>query len=366
MKLCYIANINSPHVGEWLEALDGRSALAFATIEDTIDGEKIGKAKISIDEIIRPPRIFRFLPKQLRYIILGIQLRLKNKETYAFHAHNASGYGLTAALSGKPYLLTTYGSEVFHSQTKSNLYNYLVQFALQRAVKLTATTKAMQAYLEKHFSVPPNKIDVFSLGVSNAFFYTHPRAKSFDTTQGPVWFSNRRILPLYRTLEIVKAFISFKSNGGKGSLILLQGDAEGEYFDQVISHIASRSDIRLVRGFVDTDTIINLLDEAHFTISIPKTDQLSSSILEAMARKCIPILADLEAYKVLEDCSIKLVNSDGIQVQLEKVFHVTSTFTLSQYMELTNQCFETVTSNYNRASLAKKYHINLSILGVKE
>lgn len=361
MKLCYIANVNSPHVKEWLELLDEGTSVTFATIENSIDDGVLKHARIHIDEVIRPPKVTRYLPKLLQYVFLGITLVQKRDEKFAFHAHNASGYGLSAAISGQPYLLTTYGSEIFHSKAKSKLYNYLIKIVLGRSLKLTATTQAMQSHLAENFSVPANKVDVFSLGINNAFFESAPE-KAFDAEKGPVWFSNRRILPLYRTLEIVDAFIAFKSNGGKGTLILLQGDADGKYFEQVKSQISGRTDIRLVRGFVDTDTIIGLLDEAHFTISVPKTDQLSSSVLEPMARKCIPIVADLAAYKILDGCLIKIANTGNFQHLLEESFRNSSNLSKSEYDLNSNSCFDEVFNRFSKNEVKYIYQKILSTL----
>lgn len=358
MNICYVANVNSPHLKEWIELLEVGTQITFATIESNIDEEKLCQNRVTIENIITLPSLMRKLPKQLQYIILGIIIRFNKEKNLIVHAHNASGYGLTAAISGKKYLLTTYGSEIFHASNKSKLYNLLLKFSLNRAVKLTATTQVMQDQLEQDHSIPARKVDMFSLGVSDQFFKNSISEKTWDDEQGPIWFSNRRILPLYRITDIVQAFIAFKTNGGKGSLILLQGDADGPYFEDVSSMIADREDIRLVKGFVDTDTIIKLLDESHFTISMPMTDQLSSSLLEPMARKCVPIAAAIDAYSILGDTIIKVSVSENIVQSLEAVFLSSSNMNYNDYTMQSKQCYDMVYKEFSR-SIARNAYANI-------
>jgi len=355
MNICYVANIGSPHIREWLEALEDNAEVSFATIDNKEVGEERNGYRCNIASIITVPNVFQYLPKPLRYAYLGLMLRCQRGESVVYHAHNASGYGLAAWLSGKRYLLTTYGSEIFQAGERSLLYRYLLRWVLKRSECITTSSPDMKQYLERHFPYTSGKVVSFSLGVRIAFVRTPVDKRNIGEAGRPVWFCNRRILPLYRTLSVVRAFVSFKARGGEGTLVLLQGDASGDYLDVVEREAAECSDIRLVKGFVDTETIIHLLDSADFTISVPASDQLSSSILEGMARQCIPILSDLHAYAPVTGKAIIVEQQSNFQHALERIFEKTASLEVSERQRRCVECREEVLSNFSKDNAALIY-----------
>ncbi|MFT6909997.1 MAG: glycosyltransferase involved in cell wall biosynthesis [Oleiphilaceae bacterium] len=354
-KICYIANMRSPHVRQWLELLNSDVELSIATIDTEIDFEGLELFDFKLGEVLCIPKFLRFIPQQLRYVILGFLLRIQNYRFDLCHAHNASGYGLSALLSGNKFLLTTYGSEIYNSATRSRLYNYILRKILNRAELLTASTPYMKTFLESHFPETEGKVKTFSLGVRNSFFCGPFERKKSKVKEGPVWFSSRRILPLYRTLEVTRAFKVYKKKGGKGSLVLLQGDASGEYFELIKREVLDCSDIRLVEGFVDTRTIIGLLDEADFIISVPISDQLSSSILEGMARQCVPILSSLEAYAPISNNVIFVRDQPNYQSALEKIFEDTAKIDSQERQRLSIKCHRKIKVEFSKDKAQQFY-----------
>ena len=108
-KIVFLANCNSPHLDRWLDLL---GMLGFEVEVWSIHNcEGKGHAR----QIL--PAFARKLPTILKYILAGLFLRFQKNVDF-FHAHNTSGYGLTALLAGKKYIITTYGSEIFSTNKK--------------------------------------------------------------------------------------------------------------------------------------------------------------------------------------------------------------------------------------------------------
>jgi len=273
-----------------------------------------------------------------------------------FHAHNSSGYGLAALISGHQYVLTTYGSEIFDAGQRGKFYRLLIHRVLRKALCITCTSRGMLEALTNQFGVERERVSFFSLGVTSEFT-AKSVVRSFPVDRnGRVWFANRRILPLYRTQEIVEAFLRFKNNGGKGKLILIKGDSSGAYFEVIRQLVAPRNDVELVTEFLSPPEMIELLDQCDFTLSFPDSDQLSSSILEGMARGCIPVLRNLASYAELSQYAQTLSLSDDEPcVAIEEMFKQTASLEPNKLRDMSLLAQKTVRERYSTAVASSHY-----------
>ncbi|MDP3816904.1 glycosyltransferase [Pseudomonas sp.] len=305
-NIFFLANPYSPHVRHW-ECLLGYGSRKMAVI--TAHRAK-SDPLVSVPVYNLLPGVLDKIPFVLRYILLGLYIRFFcNKKTIPFvHAHNTSGYGLSALLSGRPYIVTTYGSEIFDSQARGWLYCVVIRAILRKATAITSTSPKMTDSLVRSFGVDRTKIHEFSLGVSSAFFFDKMNRRRIRENLGfhfaPVWIVNRRIHPLYHTIELVKAFASFRKTTGVGFLMVLEGDSDSGYLAEVERICGEVDGVKLIRGFMAQDDLRGYLSAADFSISVPESDQLSSSILEGAVCGAIPLLADLESYAPVRGFSV--------------------------------------------------------------
>ena len=349
--LDFLANPGSVHVRQWVDlgAHTGRINIYCIGEDSTLEQD------FDNIRIVAPlPKWISRLPKFVRYVLLGLWIRIWGPQSAKFHAHNSSGYGLAAAVTGRPYILTTYGSEIFQARKNGWLYKAIVRFALSRAAAITATARQMATVVEQNFGVSPDKIVTFSLGVPDPFFETVSQAPR-ATNIGPVWFYNRRILPLYNTLEAVRAFKAFKSGGGRGRLILLKGDASGPYFESVENEAKGRADITLISEYLTQSKMIALLDQCDFTISIPETDQLSSAILEGLARGKPPILRAINSYAPIAECSILTDPEKPDTEAMLEAFQKTASFSKAKMAALERGCKALAQSQYSKQCAVDTY-----------
>lgn len=351
MKLTFLANPASPHVRQWIDLLAPTNDIEVFCIGEDWSAFSYPE-QVKIVALLHD--LFSFLPKPLRYMLLGLTLRSKKIGSCTLHAHNTSGYGLAALLSGHRYFVTTYGSEIFDSPSKSKLFRFLLKLILNHAAKITATSEAMKWFLVEKFNISPVKIRTFSLGVSQEFEGYLPQ-DNVRNSEEITWFANRRILPLYHTLEIVNAFLEFKSQGGGGKLWLLQGDSSGEYLERVRDRCEKNStDIVLIEKFLPPQELRELLRKSHFTISIPDSDQLSSSILEGMSQGAVPILRELESYRGLTSALFFTeVGTGGLDII--GMFEKTSKLAKDEFDLLSKKCVDQVKENYSSAAALSNY-----------
>lgn len=301
MPILYLANAGSPHVRQWAVFMR-RLGLPYAVA--TIHAGNLLAADVPVRRQFRWLRHLGRAGDVAGYVLLGLWLRLcylGRRDAVLLHAHNTSGYGLAAWLSGCPYVITTYGTEVFTAPVRGGLYRWLILSILGGARAITASTPDMAAFLQQHFRVEAARLHAFTLGIDPVF---HPDADARAAGRAalgtgdaePVWFYNRRLTPLYNTLEVVAAFRDHLVQAGLGRLVLMEGDCDPGYRDAVRAAIADCPAITLLQGFMDQTALRGWLCAADFCLSVPGTDQLSSSILEGIACGCLPVLLDNPAY----------------------------------------------------------------------
>ncbi|WP_338446757.1 hypothetical protein V5F89_02880 [Pelagerythrobacter marensis] len=316
-KLNVLGNSSSPHLRTWLRVLPAR----FNVVVYDIHTNRPSIIDSSLTPIIVPlARVFRFTGKLVQYTALGLWLRWFCRRDGLLHAHNASGYGLSALLSGRDYIVTVYGSEIYNAHQRGLIYNWILKEIISSSKLVTTSSDHMRSTIVKKYGLRPERI--FSKMLLDPIFL---EANEEDRRgQVRTWFVNRRMAELYCTISVVEAFKTFIGSGGVGALVLLEGDADTHYAARVRAATVGCSSIEIITGFVDQDKLIEHLSRSHFCISVPESDQFSSSILEGAACGVIPILRNLESYKAVSDISIVLRADDGLKGALVSMFRETA------------------------------------------
>jgi glycosyltransferase involved in cell wall biosynthesis len=347
-KIMFLANPHSPHVRHWVELLQNNN---YSVEIYTVHSSKgLNLVDVNIHQMFTWfPAI---VPLVARYILAGIYIRICfpfAKWPKLFHAHNTSGYGLTALLSGREFIVTTYGSEIFTIPKKSRLYKKVIRSVLHYSTRISTSSEAMTEFIVQNLGVPRKKVIGFCLGVSDKFKFSEEEREQgrLSLKASPldrVWIVNRRVHPMYRTLESINGFVKFCALGGRGKLVVLGGDSDSEYLAEVKLLTDSSDRITLIDSFIAQSDLRVLLASSDFSVSTPETDQFSSSVLESMSCHSIPVLSKLETYSQL------FINEAALAME---------TFTAESFLEmytltasLNNSDFQALRQN-GAASLAR-------------
>lgn len=354
MILRIVGNASSPHVKLWLRVLKSEFQLSLYDVNRTC-GPAIEDSGIQAEAPLRQPSLRRF--KILQYLILGLWLK-SQRLPGLIHAHNTSGYGLSALLSGNSYIVTTYGSEIYEASNRGTLYSMLIKRVLSNASLITASTDYMAEVLETKFSISRDKI--FCRMLLDPLF-----AEVDETTKASgrrTWFVNRRMTELYRTLDVVSAFNSFLELGGEGNLVLLEGDADRSYAQRVSAAIGSNPNIRTIKGIIGQSQMICELNAAHFAISVPLSDQLSSAILEAAACGTVPIIRNLPSYRAVSPICVTVDEESGAIAALTHMFTYTSSLPNEQLLDMASRARKFVLKEFSHQSFVEQFKERVNAL----
>lgn len=340
-KLVFFGNQASENVNRWLHlyALEGVQVEGFYSVHPDL-GHFPGF-------ISTYSRIW----KPFRYFLLGAKLRLANNKEILLHAHGASGYGLAALLSGRPYIATVYGSEVLGKHGFA--YRLLVKIVLRNAVRVTVTASHTSQILAAQFGVATEHVICFHTGLDlEKVQLVSPRQPSPEQSSDlPLRFlSVRNAAPHYRTDIIISTFL--KSVGADSTLTVIQGNGDNAYFEGLRQRYGHSRRVHFIPGKLKHIDMLGLIRDHDACISFPISDQLSTSILESLYMGKVTISANLPVYSPLVDnrsLSVAFVPC-GTPSELASAFSNASRLAVSNV----RSCQEAIVQHYSDHSIRSK------------
>ena len=234
---------------------------------------------------------------------------LRQIQPDVLHAQSVADPGWFAALSRfHPLVLTAWGSDVLLGLHRGpRLHRWLTRNALQRADLLTADARSVLNAVRPHLR-PGTRVELIRFGVD-----THAFCPGVDTTwrarlslgSGPVLLSIRQCHPLYNIDAILRAFARVLGEIPDAQLLvkLVSQDANDPYLAKMraLADQLALSDAVVYVPQVAYAEIPDLYRAADVVLSVPSSDGLPVSVLEAMACGTPVIASDLPALRELSD-----------------------------------------------------------------
>ena len=300
----FLGNLSSVHLSTWFTIYQSANLTldSLFSVHNTDVGNSDLKTK----------RIF-LLSKILSYIFLGFYLRIFTGKHEKVHAHGASGYGLSALLSGKRYIVMVYGSEIFAEH--SRLYNWMMKQVFRKATLITVTSESAEQKIQQKFGISKEKICCFHTGINTQLLAQHSgESKYWRTGTSKRVLSIRNTAPHYQTEAIIKSYLTLIDKqclGDAPQLVIVLGNGDEGYFQQLAKQYASPY-ITYISERLDQSLMHQLISSADICVNFPKTDQLSASLLEAVYYNKPVVSSNLDAYQPFADACLKA----GINIHL--------------------------------------------------
>lgn len=217
------------------------------------------------------------------------------------HIHWALFFPLLLRKRWKNLIVSVMGSDV-NLPGRWGSRRIFSRVSFNKAVIITSKSASMDSAILKlgHYE---NKIRRFTWGVTEEFFqakFKKPdvRAKFDIPDNALVVFSPRAMQPLYRTADIVEAFVSFATENQDAYLIMAgmnPDESVAAEIDAVLANSAVSS--RVIRfARLEQAQMIDCYAAADIVISYAKHDGMPQSLYEAMAVGCFPVFTDLPCY----------------------------------------------------------------------
>jgi len=285
LKLAYLADPNSVHTRRWIGFFADRGHAVHLLV-----GEEDEVAP-GLAPGIEIHRYRRFSRRRLPFVS-SIQGRVALKRVLSsirpdvLHAHYLTRYGWQGRLSGfHPFVVSPWGSDLYVTPRSSFRARIWARLTLRGADLVTVVSSHMAARV-RAAGVQEHRIVMVSFGVDTGRYAPAAAPPVLDDVGVPagrrVVFSPRSIRPIYRPDVVIEAFAML---GGDAVLVMTARAAVPASLAEVHRRIATHDIAHRVRLLdeIDDDLMLRLFQRADVVLSIPESDGIPISVLEAMA-----------------------------------------------------------------------------------
>ncbi|HEY7525729.1 MAG TPA: glycosyltransferase [Candidatus Limnocylindria bacterium] len=218
---------------------------------------------------------------------------------HVLHAHYARSPAWHAWLSGwRPYVVTVWGSEVLRAAEMPRLGRLFTRLALRDAALVTAGTEQLAAAAVR-LGARPERVRHAEFGIDTLRF--HPGMAGAQRAElraelglgdARVVVSPRILAPLYRHEVVIEALARMPAD----VLVLSSGmradPAERQRLEALARQLGVAERWRILPA-MDADRMADLYRLADVVVSVPESDAMPQSVMEAMATGTPAVVSDL-------------------------------------------------------------------------
>jgi glycosyltransferase involved in cell wall biosynthesis len=209
-------------------------------------------------------------------------------------AHYLSSHGTLAWLAtswlGAPGRLvaSAWGSDVLVTPERHAVQRWLLKRVL-RASTLCTSDSAHMSQRMRHFGA--GEVMTFPFGLD--------ALPPLPAGKQPRWFfANRGLEPIYAPQRVIENFAALLPRWPDARLVVANDGSLRAATQALAWRLGLQDHVRFV-GKLDAAAQTEHYSQARWYISLPQSDSVSVSVLEAMAHGCIPLLSDLPANREL-------------------------------------------------------------------
>ena len=292
MKLVLIGDGESPHLLKWARALKPHVDLWAISSRGFLP---------EFQAVLAPERLLA-LNTQPRFAggNVGVLLRLPKVAAWLhtigpdwLHAHYLTSHGTLAWLarflgvSGR-LCGSAWGSDILVAPQQSVLLRWITRRVLKACALSTSDSTTMA---ERMRELGAREILVFPFGLE----VVPPEPNDKDNA---LFFSNRSLEPMYEPLRVVDSFARIAAAWPDARLVIANDGSLRATVQQRVQALGLAERVRFT-GRLDAATQSQWYGAARWYYSLPRSDSVSVSLLEAMGHGCIPVVSDLPANREL-------------------------------------------------------------------
>jgi len=334
MKICFLANSESIHIQRWVKYFTDTGHEVHVISDSSND-------KIDIENVIfhQLKSINSNKNSVTFYITLIINVvyinyLIKSIKPDILHAHYVIYYGFYGVLTFfHPLIISVWGSDVLKVPDESLIAKYIVRYSLKGADKITTTAEFMGDHLFDKFKLEKEKIIRIPWGINTNIFHQKYSSKEKELKEylgigdtETIVISNRSMAPQYNIDKIIEAIPYVLKSNPNIVFVFIKGYGTTNFEKEMklkAKKLEIMNNVRFVSKNITPKEMAAYLNISNMFVSITKTDQFASSIMEGMACGLVPIVSNIDVYhQYLSDNSNALfVNPDNPQDLAEKIIY---------------------------------------------
>jgi glycosyltransferase involved in cell wall biosynthesis len=274
-----------------------------------------------------PRPLLRRLPRRLfahtADYLIGLPRLVRRWRPDVIHVHYVSQLAALALVPvrGVPLVLTVMGADVLEEQVPRPLMQDLAVRALfRRAAAVTAKSEFL-AQRCRQLGTPPGRVHLVPWGVPLQLFrprsQVEARSRLALPAKTPILLSSRALDPLYNHLELLEAFAALGEEDfprGRPLLLFSRNAQDPDYARRVEERARQLGVATRFLDPLEQEGMPYLYASADACVSIPASDGLPQTMLEALACGRPVVSLDLEAYSELPfegDALVRVAHAKG-------------------------------------------------------
>ncbi len=291
IKLVLIGDGESPHLLKWARALAQSSGVelwAASSRGFTPEFEALLPAERRYAMNTQPDHgggnfgLFMQLP--------ALGAWLKRVDADFLHAHYLTSHGTLAWAARRGWRLrariiaSAWGSDILVTPNLGWSYRWLTTQVLKASVLCTSDSRHMTARMHE---LGAGEVMTFPFGLD-----AMPKANV--RKQPWLFFANRGLEPIYRPQWVIRAFAAVAAQIPEAGLVVANDGSLRAELEALTRELGLVERVQFL-GRLDAKAQAIHYARARWYLSLPQSDSVSVSVLEAMAHACVPILSDLPA-----------------------------------------------------------------------
>lgn len=293
LRVALIGDGRSPHLAKWARALAPRVELWVAS--STSISDELARCVVPARCLALGTRpdvaggnvgLLRQLPRLGRWLA-ALDADWINPHYLTSHGTLAWAAKIGWRLRGQ-LLASAWGSDVLLTPQRHGLYRWALRRVLGAARLATSDSQHMAQRMRDFGS---RELMVFPFGLDQM-----PTAA--PNKQPWLVFTNRALEPIYRPHAVLDWFAGLAAQQSDPQLVMANDGSLRAALQAEVDARGLTQRVRLV-GRLGAAEQARWYAQAQWFISLPQSDSVSVSVIEAMAHGCVPLLSDLPANREL-------------------------------------------------------------------
>ncbi len=310
LRLVLIGDGESPHLLKWARALAPQVelwAVSSRGFAPGFDALVPAQRRLALQTSPRHGggnvALLKALPRLGRWLVAV--------DADWLHAHYLTSHGTLAWLAKRLWRLrariagSAWGSDILVTPERGWVWLWLTRRVLAACALLSSDSRHMS---ERMQALGAAEVMTFPFGLEA--LPPPPASK-----QPWLFFANRGMEPLYRPERVLRAFAAVAAVRPEARLVLANDGSLRGALAQQVQALGLADRVEFV-GRLDAQTQAGWYAQARWYLSLPESDSVSVSVLEAMAHACLPLLSDLPANRELLQPGAGLILAEGDEVRL--------------------------------------------------
>ena len=350
-KILFVGDLRSIHLQKYIKWFLGRYEVTCFT-DYKVDKFIFDKRKIKIYYV---PQKFKF--PIIRHLIQIYKLKkiIKTEKPDFINAHYITEDGWYAAFSGfHPVILTVYGSDIYVNPKDSKFYSFLHKLSLNMVDYIIVDSNDQKKEVLE-YTKNSSKVKTIQYGVELEKFekINKEKLKQVKKRLGIknndfVIFSPRHLYRVYNIDVIIKAFYDFQKKVKKSKLIVGGTGAKKNLLCKLAEDLGIKNKV-IFTGFIKQDYIKYYYYISNIVVSIPSSDGMPLSVLEAMAVGKPVVVSDLPSLReIVKDRRNGFFSKINSKTLKEKFMYIYNNKNLCKKIGETNRKFVETQFNYKK------------------